>query len=49
MREEVIHMAHIASVKIETGVMLSDIEIETSGGIRSDPLPRPSQRRRGAG
>ena len=34
--EEVIHVAHIASVKIATGVMLSDIEIETSGG--SDPI-----------
>ncbi|HUK34568.1 MAG TPA: hypothetical protein VLV86_11685 [Vicinamibacterales bacterium] len=35
-REEVIHMAHIASVKIATGALLSDIEIETSGG--SDPI-----------
>ncbi len=34
--EEVIHMAHVASVKIATGLMLSDIEIETSGG--SDPI-----------
>jgi len=34
--EETIHMAHIASVKISTGAMLSDIEIETSGG--SDPI-----------
>ena len=34
--EEVIHIAHVASVKIATGVMLSDIEIETSGG--SDPI-----------
>ena len=34
--EEVIHVAHIASVKIATGAMLSDIEIETSGG--SDPI-----------
>ena len=34
--EEVIHVAHIASVKISTGAMLSDIEIETSGG--SDPI-----------
>jgi hypothetical protein len=34
--EEVIHIAHIASVKIATGAMLSDIEIETSGG--SDPI-----------
>lgn len=30
--EETIHMAHIASVKIDTGVMLSNVFIETSGG-----------------
>lgn len=30
--EETIHMAHIASVKIETGMVLSDVLIETSGG-----------------
>jgi hypothetical protein len=35
-REETIHMAHIASVKIETGMMLSDVYIETSGG--TDPI-----------
>jgi len=35
-REETIHMAHVASVKIETGVLLSDVMIETSGG--SDPI-----------
>jgi hypothetical protein len=35
-REETIHMAHIASVKIETGMMLSDVFIETSGG--TDPV-----------
>jgi hypothetical protein len=35
-REETIHMAHIASVKIETGVLLSDVLIETSGG--TDPI-----------
>ena len=35
-REETIHMAHIASVKIETGVLLSDALIETSGG--TDPI-----------
>lgn len=34
--EETIHMAHIASVKIETGMLLSDVLIETSGG--SDPI-----------
>jgi hypothetical protein len=35
-REETIHMAHIASVKIETGAILSNVLIETSGG--SDPI-----------
>jgi hypothetical protein len=35
-REETIHMAHIASVKIETGALLSNVLIETSGG--SDPI-----------
>ena len=35
-REETIHMAHIASVKVETGLLLSDVFIETSGG--SDPI-----------
>jgi hypothetical protein len=29
-------MAHIASVKIETGMVFSDVLIETSGG--SDPI-----------
>jgi hypothetical protein len=31
-QEESIHMAHIASVKIITGALLSDVLIETSGG-----------------
>jgi len=35
-QEETIHMAHIASVKIQTGMLLSDVVIETSGG--SDPI-----------
>jgi len=35
-REEVIHIAHVASVKITAGAILSDLEIETSGG--SDPI-----------
>jgi hypothetical protein len=30
--EETIHMAHIASVKIETGMLFSNLLIETSGG-----------------
>ena len=35
-QEETIHMAHIASVKIDTGMLLSNVLIETSGG--SDPI-----------
>lgn len=35
-QEETIHMAHIASVKVETGMVLSNVLIETSGG--SDPI-----------
>jgi hypothetical protein len=31
-RQETIHMAHVASVKIDTGVILSNVLIETSGG-----------------
>ncbi len=31
-QEESIHIAHVASVKIDTGVLLSDVLIETSGG-----------------
>ncbi len=34
--EESIHMAHVASVKITTGLLFSDVVIETSGG--SDPI-----------
>jgi hypothetical protein len=35
-QEETIHMAHISSVKIDTGMLLSNVLIETSGG--SDPI-----------
>ena len=35
-QEESIHMAHIASVKIETKLLLSNVFIETSGG--ADPI-----------
>ena len=34
--EESIHMAHVASVRINTGLILSDILIETTGG--SSPI-----------
>jgi hypothetical protein len=30
--EKTIHMAHVSSVKIETGLLLSNVLIETSGG-----------------
>jgi hypothetical protein len=46
-REETIHMAHIASVKIETGVLLSDVFIETSGG--TDPIACHGHRKGDAG
>ena len=34
--EESINIAHVSSVKIDTGMMFSDVFIETSGG--SDPI-----------
>src|SRR6202140_2386861 len=35
-QEETIHMAHVASVKIDTGLLFSNLLIETSGG--ADPI-----------
>lgn len=35
-QEESIHMAHVASVKIDTKMILSDVLIETTGG--TDPI-----------
>jgi hypothetical protein len=35
-QEETIHMAHVASVKINTGLLFSNVLIETSGG--TDPI-----------
>ena len=35
-QQETIHMAHVASVKIDTGLLLSNVLIETSGG--ADPI-----------
>jgi hypothetical protein len=35
-QEETIHMAHVASVKINTGLLFSNLLIETSGG--TDPI-----------
>ena len=46
-QEETIHMAHIASVKIQTGMILSDVLIETSGG--SDPIRCHGHRKGDAG
>jgi hypothetical protein len=34
--EETIHMAHVSSVRIDTGMLFSNLFIETSGG--SDPI-----------
>jgi len=34
--EQTIHLAHVASVDINTGILLSNVLIETSGG--SDPI-----------
>jgi hypothetical protein len=43
-QEETIHMAHVSSVKIDTGILFSDVLIETSGG--SHPI-RCSGHRKG--
>ena len=45
-REETIHMAHVSSVKIDTGMLLSNVLIETSGG--SDPIRCHGHRKRDA-
>jgi hypothetical protein len=45
-QEESIHVAHIASVKINTGVLLSDVYIETSGG--ENPVRCHGHRKRDA-
>jgi hypothetical protein len=46
-QEETIHMAHVSSVKIETGLILSNVLIETSGG--SDPIRCHGHRKADAG
>src|SRR5438034_9752789 len=43
-QEETIHMAHVASVKIDTKLLFSNIMIETSGG--SDPILCHGHRKR---
>ena len=45
-QEETIHMAHIASVKIDTGVLFSNVLIETSGG--TDPVECHGHRKQDA-
>ena len=45
-QEETIHMAHIASVKIDTGAFLSNVLIETSGG--ASPILCHGHRKRDA-
>jgi hypothetical protein len=45
-QEETIHMAHVASVKIDTRLMFSNVLIETSGG--SDPIRCHGHRKRDA-
>jgi hypothetical protein len=44
--EETIHMAHVSSVKIDTGVLFSDVLIETSGG--SHPIRCHGHRKKDA-
>jgi hypothetical protein len=44
--EESIHMAHVSSVKIDTGVLFSDVLIETSGG--SHPIRCHGHRKKDA-
>jgi len=46
-QEQTIHMAHVASVNIETGLILSNVLIETSGG--SDPIVCHGHRKGDAG
>ena len=44
--EHSIHMAHVASVRIDTGVFFSDVYIETSGG--ASPVKCHGHRKRDA-
>lgn len=45
-QEQTIHMAHVSSVNIDTGMLLSNLLIETSGG--SDPIACHGHRKRDA-
>jgi hypothetical protein len=44
--EETIHMAHVSSVKIDTGFLFSNVVIETSGGAH--PIACQGHRKRDA-
>jgi hypothetical protein len=45
-REETIHLAHVASVKIETGALFANVYIETTGG--ANPVVCHGHRKRDA-
>ncbi len=45
-QEETIHVAHVASVKVQTGALLSNVLIETSGG--ASPIVCHGHRKRDA-
>jgi hypothetical protein len=45
-QEQTIHMAHVSSVNIETGLLFSNVFIETSGG--SDPIKCHGHKKRDA-
>jgi hypothetical protein len=45
-QEETIHLAHVASVRIQTGAILSNVQIETTGG--TDPILCHGHRKRDA-
>ena len=42
--EESIHMAHVASIKIDTNIVFSDVFIETTGGQNPDRVSRTHER-----
>ena len=48
-REHSIHIAHVASVGIDTNLLFSDVLIETSGRRRAGAVPRASEEGRDAG
>jgi hypothetical protein len=46
-QEQTIHLAHVSSVNIETGLLFSNVFIETSGG--SDPIGCHGHKKNDAG